>query len=255
MTTPTRQDQSGLGFKLAGNQFLQAKAKFARVDQGLADMLDEYVFDEVFANSSLSDSDRQLCIIASLIVQSHFNQSDFHLNVAAKVDVPLTKIIGLIVHCIPFSGWPKGASAVTALIEWAERNDVALPASSIEATYGSSNPDFTQLGRLKGREIYADYPGLEQVVEQMNPGLSKLVTEGIFGRVYGRKDLDIRERQLTAVAILTSLQRLPQLESHIKGAFMVGCKDSEIAEVIKLMHLYAGWPATLNAFSVLVNNR
>ncbi|HEY3203217.1 MAG TPA: carboxymuconolactone decarboxylase family protein, partial [Thermoanaerobaculia bacterium] len=40
-----------------------------------------------------------------------------------------------------------------------------------------------------------------------------------------------------------------QLKVHIHGALNVGCKPSEIVEVILQMAVYAGFPAAINALN------
>jgi 4-carboxymuconolactone decarboxylase len=41
----------------------------------------------------------------------------------------------------------------------------------------------------------------------------------------------------------------PQLKVHIEGALNVGCKPTEIVEVILQMAVYAGFPASINGLN------
>lgn len=239
------------GMTLSGIQRVSAKDEIAKLDPALAGTLEEYVFDDVFVNCGLDAREMQLCILASLVVQSHTAQLDFQFSAARYAGASLYEIYGAIVHCIPFSGWPKGTSAIAEFGRWLDANQIRFEARTVVGIYGSEKPDFHKLGVRNGRSIYEDYEALEKKLSDMDKDLQRYVTEGVFGRFYGRSDLTLRARQLTAVAILTSLGRLPQLESHIKGAFLVGCSESDVREVIKLMHLYAGWPAVLNALATL----
>lgn len=232
--------------------FAVANEQLGRIDAALADALENYVAD-VLANCSLDKREMELCVIASLVVQSHTDQLEFHFDAALGANAGLAEIFGVIVHCIPFSGWPKGTAAIGAFMSWVEKTGLTFETRTLTQVYGSRHPDFGRLGAEQGGRIYSDYPALERAVADHDEVLVRYVTEGVFGRFYGRRDLTLRLRQLTAVAILTSLGRLPQLESHIKGAKRVGCAGAEIRDVIKLMHLYAGWPATLNALAVLKN--
>lgn len=251
MTIETVNAKLPHGEKLAGVQFREVKETLNELDQALADAFENYVFEDVFANCKLNIKEMELCIISSLLVQNHIDQLDYHFNVSRKANVDLSEIYGVILHCIPFSGWPKGSTAIKAFMHWLDENNLTFDRKTTAEIYGSDNPDFAKLGFENGGKIYSDYSGLEESVSNIEEGLEKYVTEGIFGRFYGRNDLTLRLRQLTAVAILTSLSRLPQLKSHIKGALLVGCSAEEVREVIKLMHIYAGWPATLNALAVL----
>jgi len=235
---------------IAGDRFNDAWDSLSEIDEALAITLRDYVFGTVFKNCKLSIAEMELCIIASLTVQSHVDQLPFHFKVALKHGVTANEMLAIIIHCMTFSGWPKGINAIKKFKQWLIDDNVSFEKKSQEDIYDSKTPDFNALGKREGSKIYADYNALENAVSSYEEGLENYITEGIFGRFYGRNDIDIKSRQLSAVAILTSLQRLPQLESHIKGALAVDCSSEEIMEVIKLMHVYAGWPATLNALNV-----
>jgi len=174
-----------LGEQLAGDQYTRAMEKFGGIDEALADTLDKYVFDEVFGSSPLDFGEVELCIISSLVAQNHVEQLDFHLNVARRAEVPLSRMFGVILHCIPFSGWPKGANAIVAFMSWLESNGLEHERKSIRDVFGDDDPDYDTLGREQGGRIYADYEKLLETVSSFEPGMEGLVTRGIFGRFYG----------------------------------------------------------------------
>ena len=65
--------------------------------------------------------------------------------------------------------------------------------------------------------------------------------------IYSRPGLDLKSREVAAVAALTALgNAAPQLKVHIQGALNVGCTEQEVVEVIMQMAVYAGFPAALN---------
>ena len=251
-TNATWQKGLDLAVKLGGEEFHETVKFLKEIDEGVAEVLVEQVFGENLAAELLPLEDQELCTIASLVVQDHQQQLMWHLKGSHRVGISPDTLLGVIVHCIPFSGMPKGIRALRTFHTWVTESEIDFTPKTSEQVYGSSEPDLTALGKEMGGKIYADYEGLENAVSSIDPILKDKVTRGIFGRFYGRNDLNMRQRQLTAVTILTSLQRLPQLESHIKGALMVGCTADEIRAAIIIMHIYAGWPATLNALQVLV---
>jgi 4-carboxymuconolactone decarboxylase len=79
------------------------------------------------------------------------------------------------------------------------------------------------------------------------PDFARYVVEFPFGDIYARSGLGLRERELATVAALCALgNAAPQLRVHVHAALHVGCKPSEIVEVITQMAVYAGFPAALN---------
>ena len=82
------------------------------------------------------------------------------------------------------------------------------------------------------------------------PDFARLVVEFPFGDIYTRPGLDLRTRELATVAALTAMGTAPeQLKIHIHGALNVGCRRSEVLEVIMQMVVFAGFPAALNGLA------
>ncbi len=104
-------------------------------------------------------------------------------------------------------------------------------------------------GRKKLREIHGTRgEAVMAMLAKTVPDLSRYTEEFVFGDVYSRKGLTLRERQLATVACLVALGHAqPQLRWHIHGALNVGCRRAEILEVIIQLAIYAGFPAAINA--------
>ena len=78
------------------------------------------------------------------------------------------------------------------------------------------------------------------------PDMVRYLMEFVFGEISSRPGLDMRAREITAVAALTALGTAPnQLKVHIKGALNCGCTREEIVEVLMQTLVYAGFPAAL----------
>lgn len=78
------------------------------------------------------------------------------------------------------------------------------------------------------------------------PDMVRYMMEFVFGEISSRPGLDMKLREITAVASLATLGTAPnQLKVHIKGALNCGCSRDEIVEVIMQVLVYAGFPAAL----------
>ena len=92
---------------------------------------------------------------------------------------------------------------------------------------------------------------LAETLGDIAPDLARYTIEFPFGDIYLRPGLDLKSREIAAVAALTALgNAAPQLKFHINGALNVGCTREEIIEVIIQVCIYAGFPAALNGMSV-----
>jgi len=108
--------------------------------------------------------------------------------------------------------------------------------------------DRYQRGWEKLKEV--DGEAGERVMDSLKdiaPDLARYVIEFPFGDVYCRPGLDLKSREIAAVAALTTLgNAAPQLKVHIHGALNVGLSRQEVVEIIIQMAVYAGFPAAIN---------
>ena len=106
-------------------------------------------------------------------------------------------------------------------------------------------------GLAKLREIDAEQG--DQVIAALAdiaPDFARYVIEFPFGDIYARLGLDLRTRELAAVAALTAMgTAVAQLKVHLHAALNVGCRRDEIVEVIMQMAVFAGFPAALNGLA------
>jgi 4-carboxymuconolactone decarboxylase len=85
-------------------------------------------------------------------------------------------------------------------------------------------------------------------VAEVAPDFARMVIEFAFGDIYSRDALDLKSRELIAIAALAvSGNAGPQLRVHVESAASAGITKSEIVEVLMQIALYAGLPAALNA--------
>ncbi|MCL9780704.1 carboxymuconolactone decarboxylase family protein [Vibrio sp. S4M6] len=96
-------------------------------------------------------------------------------------------------------------------------------------------------------------------LQEICPDLAKNIIEFGFGDIYSRPELDLKSREIAAVAALTALGNCqPQLAVHLNAALNVGCSETEIKEVILQMAGYAEFPAAINgmfAFKQVLEER
>ena len=106
----------------------------------------------------------------------------------------------------------------------------------------------------KGLEIRRAVLGDEYVDKAMtaaddfNQPMQELVTEYCWGSVWGRPGLPRKTRSLLNLAMLSALNRSPELKLHVRGALTNGVTKNEIAEVFLQVAIYCGVPSAIDAF-------
>jgi 4-carboxymuconolactone decarboxylase len=87
-------------------------------------------------------------------------------------------------------------------------------------------------------------------VAEVAPDFARMVIEFAFGDIYARDGLDLRSRELIAIAVLAASGKAgPQLRVHVESAASAGITRAEVIEVLMQIALYAGFPAALNSLS------
>lgn len=83
------------------------------------------------------------------------------------------------------------------------------------------------------------------------PEFAQLTEELLFGDIWKRPELSQRDRSLITVTCLVALNRIEQIEFHLKKAFENGLTKEELVAAITHIAFYAGWPASVSGFSRL----
>jgi 4-carboxymuconolactone decarboxylase len=76
----------------------------------------------------------------------------------------------------------------------------------------------------------------------------RITTEWCWGYAWTRPGLDRKTRSLINLAMLTALNRSPEIKLHVRGALNNGVTVEEIKEALIHATIYCGIPAGLDAF-------
>jgi 4-carboxymuconolactone decarboxylase len=72
-----------------------------------------------------------------------------------------------------------------------------------------------------------------------------------FGNIVSRSGLDLKQREIATVAVLTAIGSVrPALKFHIHGMLNVGCTPQEVIETILNAVVYAGFPAAQDGITI-----
>ena len=77
-----------------------------------------------------------------------------------------------------------------------------------------------------------------------------ITTEWCWGYAWTRAGLDRKTRSLINLAMLTALNRAPEVKLHVRGAINNGVTVDEIKEVLLQAAIYCGVPAANTAFRI-----
>ena len=75
-------------------------------------------------------------------------------------------------------------------------------------------------------------------------------TESVWGHVWGRETLPLRERSMLTIAILAARGCPDELALHIRGSANTGTSEEDVMEVLLHVAAYAGVPRANSAFRI-----
>lgn len=78
--------------------------------------------------------------------------------------------------------------------------------------------------------------------------LGDRIIETIYGDIYQRPGLTLKERQIATLSMLMALGgKDRQVKVHMRAGLRVGITEDELRELVIQLAAYAGFPAAINA--------
>jgi 4-carboxymuconolactone decarboxylase len=103
--------------------------------------------------------------------------------------------------------------------------------------------------RKRGLAIYKKMGwGRNADLREVDDDLWALTTDFVFGEIWSRSRLSLRERELIVLAVLVTLGT-EGMDIHLRYAHKLGITDKDLKELILQVMYYAGQPKGLFAMS------
>jgi len=83
----------------------------------------------------------------------------------------------------------------------------------------------------------------------MDPTFWAFTTESLFGRIWSRPGLSLRDRQIVTLAVLLAVDADRGSMNHLRHAHNLGITETEMREIIIQVGYYAGWPKAAHAMA------
>jgi 4-carboxymuconolactone decarboxylase len=101
------------------------------LDPELADYIVSFAFGDIYSRDSLTQQEQTMVTIATLVALGTEPQLKLHINTGFNVGLTKEKIVGALIHCIPYIGFPRVLNALTLLKEvMVERGITSEPDAS-----------------------------------------------------------------------------------------------------------------------------
>ncbi len=95
---------------------------------------------------------------------------------------------------------------------------------------------------------------LQRLIEDLKavaPEFAKLTQDFLFADIWKLPGLSQRDKSLITVTCLVALNRIEEVDIHLKKAFENGLTKDELVAAITHIAFYAGWPTAASGFAHL----
>ena len=89
--------------------------KYEKLDADLSDYIVSFAFGDIYSRTSLTQQEQTMVTISTLVALGTEPQLKLHINVGFNVGLTKEKIVGALIHCIPYIGFPRVLNALTLL--------------------------------------------------------------------------------------------------------------------------------------------
>ncbi len=213
-------------------------------------LADEITTDRLWQMDALSGHDRFIAVLAALASKQFTTEFIAQATAAHDRGMAKPKLREIAIHISMYAGLPAARQILAALDgagllardDQVPRKTPDLPpVGSLRKTLGAKVK--SQLHRERAMADYA-------AVGSSAVGLYGVATELLYGDLWCRPGLTIRERMICSIASFTALGLVSQQRKFFRSAGNVGLEKSEVVAVISQTAPYSGFAPALAAIAI-----
>jgi 4-carboxymuconolactone decarboxylase len=207
---------------------------------------------ESASGSRLTEREKGMIVMAALIAHRFNERLKAHMRDTLQMGISRETLLEIIMQVTPFVGWPVGCQAISVarqvfILEGKEEGSKSLKGKErpklIPSELRKRGENVIQ--RLCGDE---DRDELLSLIGEVSPDFLNIITaEHLFGEVWSRPSLNLRDRALITLAVLIAFRYKNELKAHVRYALNVGVSQEEIMEIIMHTANYTCWGAGVGA--------
>lgn len=219
-------------------------------DPEMMDILQKFIFGEVFQTGKLTMKQREMITCITLATMQTLPQLKAHAGAALNVGVTPEELREVMYLTAPFIGFPKMLNAVATVNDVLKERGIPLPLEK-QGTVTEETRHVT--GKAIQDKLYPG--GIASVMEGLPDGMGKdverFLTDYFFGEIYSRGAIDLQTRELLGYCVLTTLEAESQLQSHYHGNINVGNAPETLTAAVIQCLPYIGFPAAIKALRII----
>ena len=219
-------------------------------DPEMMDILQKFIFGEVFQTGELTLKQREMITCITLATMQTLPQLKAHAGAALNVGVTPEELREVMYLTAPFIGFPKMLNAVATVNEVFKERGISLPLEKqgmvTEETRHETGKAIQDKQYPRGvSSVMSGMPG------DMGKNVEQFLTDYFFGEIYSRGTLDLQTRELLGYCVLATLEAESQLHSHYHGNINAGNSPETLTAAVIQCLPYIGFPAAIKALRII----
>lgn len=222
----------------------------ADTDPEFQEIMNNFIFGDIYQESILDGKIRQLITLVVLSVNQNLSYISTHVRAALRAGLAPVEIKEAIYQCAPYIGFPKTLDALSEVNQVFIANNIQLPLK----TQQTVNEDNRLMNGIEVQtQIFGDLiPKMRADASEDQKHIQDYLSAFCFGDFYTRGGLDLKIRELITLCIVSSIGGAEsQVKAHVQANKNVGNQRSVIVAAISLCLPYIGFPRTLNSLACI----
>lgn len=206
----------------------------------------EHLFGELWPRTQLPVRERIMVNITGLIFQKFSFGLGNSMRWAMNNGITRDEILEIILQVTHYAGWPVGIMAVEVAGKYLPELDRSKEAD--KQVEELSNEEWIEKGYETLQTLWnqKEFPTFEDFF----PDFWKMHAGHLFGEVWSRPGLSLRERLIVNLTCLIFHKYNWGMANCMRWALNNGISKEEILEVAMHVAHYGGWPCGINAMEV-----
>ena len=219
-------------------------------DPEFQDILNHFIFGEVFYQGNLDDKTRELITLVVLTTNQTLPQLKAHVSAALNVGLTPVEIKEAVYQCAPYIGFPKTLNAIDEVNEVFKAKNIALP---IESQKQVNEENRFDKGVSVQVELFGDFiTKMQESTPSNQKHIQEYLSAFCFGDFYTRGGLDLKTRELLTFCIISAMGGTEfQMKGHVQANKNVGNDKETLITAITHCLPYMGFPRTINALACI----
>lgn len=215
---------------------------------GFSGLIDEVVFGRVWARPGLGLEDRVLATLSALTCTQRLPQLADFVGAGLHIDMNPRLIQEVMLHCTMYTGFPTALNSLEVVRTVLGERGIPQPEETLTE---ADLDDLLLMGRQTMQTLHGERSeGGYAAPDSAASGLYSTAIDFLYGEVWNRPGISVRQRMICSVAAFTATNLESQQRKFFPSAMNVGLSRTEILETISQTGPYSGFPQAFNALAV-----